>query len=154
MGERRLGWTATAREDLDAILDRVHRPDVEVLVAALVLHVENVAAVVAPEVTHDRPLVGGEGLGRVEGFFALLDPDVAHILVRLHEGDPLSVGRDLGARDLWIAEEEFPVDQRREIGSRRRYPGQHGQPEQSDQDGNEQFPAHRQHLLPIEGDRV
>ena len=93
---------------------RIDGVDVEVLVAALVLHVEDELAVLAPEVAGDRALgLGGDGPGRLEGLVDALDPDVARAVEGLDEGDVPAVGRELPADDLGIAEEELPVDERR-----------------------------------------
>ena len=95
---------------------RVDGVDVVVLVTALVLDIEHVAAVLGPEVTADRTFgVGRDGPGGVVRCVDCLHPDVHHVVVGLAEGDPLAVRRNLGAGDLGIAEEDVPVDQRRQL---------------------------------------
>ena len=89
---------------------RVDGPDVEVLVAVHVLHVEHGARVAAPEVAGHRPLVGGQRARGRRTARRPLDPDVADALVRLDEADEGAVGADLRAGDLRIAEEQFAVD--------------------------------------------
>ena len=91
--------------------------DVVVLVAALVLDVEHVAAVLRPEIaTHRTFGVGGDRPGGIERRVEGLHPDVHDAVVGFAEGNPLAVRRDLGAGDLGIAEEDLPVDQRRQAG--------------------------------------
>ena len=94
---------------------RVDRVDVEVLIPVVVLHVQQVPAIAAPEVAGNRPvslgahrLRGGERLG------GLLDPDVAHSLVGLDEREIAAVGRDLRVGDLHLAEERLAVDEGRQ----------------------------------------
>jgi len=95
--------------------------DVEVLVAAGVLRVEEVFGVAAPEVATDgADGFGADGTGSAEGLAGLLDPDVARALVGLEEGDVLTVGRDLRAGDLDLSEEEGAVDDRRLLGGKGR----------------------------------
>ena len=56
----------------------IHRVHVEILVPGLVLHEQNVFAVLAPEVLADGTLgVIRDGFGFVEGLFGLLHPDIA-----------------------------------------------------------------------------
>src|SRR5206468_10566362 len=85
--------------------------DVEILVAALVLHIQDVLAVPTPEILRDRSLdvVGYELCGCVR-IAEPLYPNVASVLVWLEEGDVASVGRDLRTGDLRIAEEELEVE--------------------------------------------
>ena len=90
--------------------------DVVVLVAALVLDVEDVAAVLAPEVARDGALVGRERPGCIERLVDAFDPDVHHVVIGLAEGEVLAVGRELRAGDFGVAEEHLPVDERRELG--------------------------------------
>ena len=91
----------------------VHGPHVVVLVAVVVLHVEDEAAVPGPEEARDGPLrLGGHAAGRLEGLGRLLDPDVAGVAPRLEEGDVLAVRGELGRRDLRVAEEELAVEDR------------------------------------------
>ena len=90
---------------------RVDGPDVEVLVAVLVLDEEDVLAVAAPEEAGHRALrLGRDEAGLVVGVARLLDPDVAGLLPGLQEGGPLPVGGELGAGDLGVAEEELAVE--------------------------------------------
>jgi len=71
---------------------RIHSPDMEVLVAALVLDVQQILAVAAPEVAGHGAFIGGDGLGVVEGRIGGLDPDISGALVGLHEAHPLAIG--------------------------------------------------------------
>jgi hypothetical protein len=86
---------------------------VEVLVAVVVLHVEQDLAVLGPLVDADAPLlVVGDDL--VVVLADRLDPDLAHVLlVGGDPGHPLAVGRDLGRDLLGVAEQDVPRDQRR-----------------------------------------
>ena len=116
-------------------IDRVH---VEVLVAALILDVQDELPVATPEELADGPLrVGRDRFGLVEGLGRGLDPDVAGALERPDEGDVLAVRRDLRARDLGVAEEQLAVEQRRDTcGIRRR---------RSALDGHSRGQRHREH---------
>jgi hypothetical protein len=89
-----------------------------VLVAALVLGVQDVLAVLAPEVGDHRLRIGGHRAGGGERLLEPLDPDVADVAVRPDERDVPSVWRDLGARDLRIAEQRFAVEDRGKLGER------------------------------------
>ena len=91
----------------------------EVLVPALVLRVEHVLAVLAPEVGGHRALIGGKRTGGAERLAEPLDPDVARALVGFDKGHVEPVGRELRARNLGIVIDERPVDQGREIGAGR-----------------------------------
>ena len=96
---------------------RVDGPDVVVLVAALVLDVEHVALVAAPEEARHGAVVGGERARRLEGLVDALDPDVHHAVERLAEREVGAVGRELGARDLGVPEEDGPVEELGELGA-------------------------------------
>ena len=115
----------------------IHRVNTVVLVPQLVLHVEHEFAVPAPEIPRDGTLgVVGNGLGRIERRVSLLDPDIAGLVQGLQKSDVLTIGRDLRARDLRIAEEQFAIDQRRSLrGSRRK--------EQQDRQGKPGHGCHR-----------
>ena len=97
----------------------VDGPDVVVLVAVVVLDVEDQPAVARPEERGDRPL----GLGReqpclLEGLARLLHVDVARVVPGLQERDVLPVGRELRRGDLGVAEEQLAVEQRRQRRAR------------------------------------
>ena len=97
---------------------RVHRVDVEVLVAGLILNEQDVFAVPAPEVAADRPLgIGGHQLAGRERIPGLLHPDVAGVLVRLDERNELTIWRNLRAGNFRVSENQFTVDERRQVGS-------------------------------------
>ncbi len=89
---------------------RIDGVDVEILVAVLVLHIKDVAAVLAPEVPGHRPLVCRHRAGLVERFLPLLHPDIAHLVVLTDKRDVFAVRRNLGTGDFRVAEEELPVD--------------------------------------------
>ena len=112
----RVGEVPRRRDVLALRLGRggVDGPDVEVLVAVLVLDVEEETAVARPEEAGDRPLrLGGHEPRRFVGLAGLLDVDVARVLPGPQEGEVLAVGRDLGAGDLGVAEEQLAVEERR-----------------------------------------
>ena len=99
---------------------RVDGPHVVVLVAVVVLDVEDVLAVAGPEEPGNRPLrLGREQAGLLEGLAGLLHVDVAGVLPRLQEGDVLAVGGELRRGDLGVAEEQLAVEQRGLARSRR-----------------------------------
>jgi hypothetical protein len=75
----------------------VDAEDVEVLVAAAVLHVEDVARVGRPEIAHHGADVGGEQARRLQGLIDGFDPEVHHAVVRPAEGDVGAVRRELRA---------------------------------------------------------
>ena len=71
----------------------VDRVNVVVLVASLVLGVEDEATVFGPEVAADRSLgIRRDGTRRIERLVRALDPDVHHLAVGLAERNPLAVG--------------------------------------------------------------
>ena len=89
----------------------IHSVDVIVLITVLVLNVEDVLAVAAPEVRRDGPLrVGSDRLRRAEGLLGLLDPDVAGLAERFQESNVLPVRRNLRPGNLRIAEEQLAVN--------------------------------------------
>ena len=84
----------------------------------MILDVEDVLAVSAPEILGDGPLgVVRNQLRRRPFITDAFDPDVARVLVRLEEGDVAAVGRDLRARDLGVAEEKLSVEERSRLAS-------------------------------------
>jgi hypothetical protein len=93
---------------------RIHRVDVVILVAIVVLHVNDILAVAAPEVAGDRPFgFRGEAPGVGEGRLGLFHPHVARVVPGLQKRDVFSIRRELRAGDLGIAEDQFAIDQRR-----------------------------------------
>ena len=91
-----------------------HRVHVPVLVAALVLDVDDVLAVLGPEVLADAAqLVGGDD--RVILLADGLDEDVEHALVRRQVGQPLAVGRQPGRGLDRVAEQHLARDERHRV---------------------------------------
>ena len=106
-------WNAGCRFGVGGGVDR---EDVIVLGSTLVLHEQHVAAVLGPEVTAQRPPgVGGQRSCGVEWRVDRFDPDVHDARVRLAEGDPFAVGRELRAGDLGVAEKHIAIDQGRHL---------------------------------------
>ena len=89
--------------------------NVKVFIPALVLHVEHVAAVFAPEVAGHGPLIGRQRPGGLEGLVDAFDPDVADAVVRLEESQPAAVRRELRTGDFRVAKKQLPVQQRRKL---------------------------------------
>jgi hypothetical protein len=109
-------------------------PDVEVLVAVVVLDEEDLPAVARPEEAGDGPLgLGRDEVGLVVALPRLLDPHVAGVLPGLQERDVLPVGRQLRRGDLGVAEEQLAVEERRRRGM--------GQPRRHDEGQREQKPG-------------
>ena len=85
-------------------VDRVEPP---ILVSALVLHVEEMTAVVGPEEGPDAPVpVIGDDLGFVDAV-ERGDPHVEHILARRDPRQPLAVRGDARADPLRVAEQDL-----------------------------------------------
>src|SRR5580658_213694 len=99
---------------------RVDRIDIEILIAARILGVQNVLGVVAPEIGADgTSRFRAHGPRRAERFVRPLHPNVARALVRLEKRYESAVGGDLCARDGDLAEEQVAVYQRRLFGENR-----------------------------------
>ena len=99
----------------------IHGIDVVVFVAVIVFYIQNVFAVTGPEESGDRPLgFCGQQPRGAERFIHALHINVACVFPRLLERQILSVGRNLGARDFRISEDQLAVDNRRQaaVGSR------------------------------------
>src|SRR6202012_1527106 len=83
---------------------RIDGIDVEILIAAGVLYVEDVLRIAAPEITADgAACFGADGTRRAEGFIGSLDPDVACALVGLQERQIAAVRRNLRAGNRHFA---------------------------------------------------
>ncbi len=107
-GAHALGRQRPGRARVDA-----HGVQAPVLVAAAVLHEDEVAAVVGPVVVaHAAAGVARDRAGRVRGV-ERRDPDVHHAVQRRHPGQVRAIGADgaagpvrvaeqVGARDQWI----------------------------------------------------
>jgi hypothetical protein len=116
---------------------RIHRVDVEVLVAELILHEEDVLAVAGPEILGHRPLgVVRQELGGGVRIAGALDPDISGVLVRLEERDVAAIRRQLRIRDFRVAEEQLAVDKWRELVGLRRCDRRRGEG-----DGDREGPA-------------
>ena len=90
---------------------RIDCKQVHILIATRIFDIEDVLAVFGPCVAVQWTLAVGERprfLKRLSKFF---DPDVHNALIRLHEGDELSIGAQLTSGDLRISEKELPVEQ-------------------------------------------
>ena len=88
-------------------LDRI---DVEILVAFVILGVQDVFSVAGPEVCGDGPLgFRGEGPRSREWRVRLLHPDVARTFVGLDKRDVLAVWREFSSGDLDFAEDRIAV---------------------------------------------
>ena len=96
---------------------RIDGVDVEVLVAALILREQDVLAVAR---SRSSSVIGRFGsvvtsFAAVNGSARPFTQTLRVPFVRLEEGEELAVGGELGARDLGVAEEELPIEQRREL---------------------------------------
>ena len=108
----------------DVAARKVDAERVEILVAVVVLQVHERLVVFRPQVTADSAfLVRGHDLVVIlaDG----LHPDLQHVLrVGGDPGEPLAVGRELGADALGVAEQHIARNQRRrlrgELGRRRK----------------------------------
>jgi hypothetical protein len=93
---------------------RVDRVDVEILIAAGVLPIEDELGFMAPEMSSDRTFdLGADGTRGDERFAGLLHPDVAGAVVGLQKRNELSIRRNPLAADVQLTEEQIPVDDRR-----------------------------------------
>ncbi len=105
-------WRRRARRRRNG---RVHGVDPEVLIAQLVLRVEDVLPVLAPEITdHGTGLVLSDWPGRAERLVDPLHPDVEDPVQLFDERHVAAVRRQRGVSDLWVAEEYLSLDQRRQ----------------------------------------
>ena len=74
----------------------INRVDVEVLVAGVVFHVDDVLAVPSPQESCNRPgSLGGHQTRGAEWIGGLLDPNIARFLPRFKKRDVFAVGREL-----------------------------------------------------------
>jgi hypothetical protein len=95
-----------------------HRVDMEVLGAALVLHVEDVGAVIGPAIEANAALfVVGDDARRAH-FAHGCKPDVEHAILGRDPRQPAAVRRDLGLRPRRIAEQLGARDERKRGGWR------------------------------------
>ncbi len=85
---------------------RVDRVDVEILIAAGILGIEDELRILAPEMSSDRPFdLGADGTRGAVRFAGLFHPDVARAVVGLQKRNELAVRRNPLARDVHLTEE-------------------------------------------------
>ena len=103
---QRLGFAGLEIDDVE----------VEVLVAALVLEIQDVLVVVGPEVLGDAPPgVGGDRLGILRAAGGG-DPEVEHAIDGRRPGKVLAVGAELDGGVVGVTEEHVARDQVRLLG--------------------------------------
>ena len=86
-------------------VDHVHAVQQEVLVAALVVHVQQGLAVGRPEAAADGPALLGRQRARLGKIGQRRHPQVQHAVARRHPAEPPAVGADARAGAGWAAEE-------------------------------------------------
>src|SRR5258707_13103576 len=92
---------------------RINGIDIEVLITAHILHVQNVLGIPAPEIARNRPRsLRTYRARRAEWIGRFLQPDISRALIGLKKGKVLPVWRDLCASNLYFAKEELTVDDR------------------------------------------
>src|SRR5678816_1067618 len=97
----------------------IHGIDVEILVPAFVLDVQNKPGVARPKVGANRASgIGGNRLRVRKRLGGLFHPDIPCPLERFDKGDKRTVWRDLRARNFRIAKEEITINQGWLLGPR------------------------------------
>ena len=93
---------------------RIYGIHIEVLIAVVILGVEDVLAVSRPEISGDRPLdLRGEETRRAEGLIHGLHINIPSVFPGLQKGDVLSIGRKLSGRNLRVAKDYIAVNELR-----------------------------------------
>src|SRR6185436_18513606 len=92
---------------------RVDGVNVEVLIAVVVFHVQDVLAVAAPEVCRYRTFgFRGQKAGRAERLVDTLDINIARVFPRLGKRNVIPIGRYLGTCDFGVSEKQVAVNDR------------------------------------------
>src|SRR5207245_11416938 len=92
VGQRARRWHTCYRIRCKRRVDRV---DVEILIAAGILSIEDELRIMAPEISTHRPFgLGADGMRGAERFADLFHPDVACALIGLQKRNELSIRRN------------------------------------------------------------